>query len=320
MVSVCMITYNHEAYISQAIAGVMAQKCTFAFELVIGVDACTDSTLQICEAMQSKHPDVIRVLPAEERLGMLGNLNRALLATRGKYIAFCEGDDYWTDPGKLQMQVDFMEAHPDYILTSTRFRWVDSNNDPMPKPKAHVRRDRDGYLEEIGFFDMIQDNYISTLTVCVVAEKMKRLIPNSPDYAFDYWYWLHLRCLGKIHRLNKETAMYRLHSQGVSHITNFFKRRWPLSKRDALLFYISKHPLREIDLGKRKILLNVILYLLANRNITLLEKKQLAKIFLLNAHRFAVPLLVMLPDLISRLFSRVWSRQPWCFANNTPTT
>ena len=113
LVSVYMITYNHARYVRQAIEGVMAQRTDFAYELVVGEDCSTDETREICLDFQKRHPDRIRVLWWHENVSALGgNGNRVLARCRGEYVAMCEGDDYWTDPHKLQKQVDLMRAHP----------------------------------------------------------------------------------------------------------------------------------------------------------------------------------------------------------------
>lgn len=113
LVSVHMITYNHERYIRQAIEGVMMQKTDFEFELVIGEDASPDKTREICFEYQKKYPDKIRVLWSENNTFAIGaNMVRVDAACRGKYIAFCEGDDYWINPNKLQRQVDAFRNNP----------------------------------------------------------------------------------------------------------------------------------------------------------------------------------------------------------------
>lgn len=114
-VSVYMVTYNHEKYIAQAIEGVLIQKTSFPIELIIGEDCSTDRTRTICEEYASKH-SLIKLLLSEKNMGAMANFIRTLSACGGKYIAFCEGDDYWTDPYKLQKQVDFLEANPEYAL------------------------------------------------------------------------------------------------------------------------------------------------------------------------------------------------------------
>jgi len=115
-VSVLMITFNHEQYIQQAIEGVIMQQCDSPFELVIGEDFSTDSTRKICEKLAKQYKNVIRLLPSGSNLGMLPNFIRTLKACKGEYIAFCEGDDYWTDPFKLQKQIQFLKDHPRYTI------------------------------------------------------------------------------------------------------------------------------------------------------------------------------------------------------------
>ena len=109
VVSVHMITYNHEPYIRQAIEGVMMQKTNFEFELVIGEDCSQDKTREICFEYQKKYPEKIRVLWWHENVTKFGgNGRRVTTHCRGEFIAFCEGDDYWIDPFKLQKQITLM--------------------------------------------------------------------------------------------------------------------------------------------------------------------------------------------------------------------
>lgn len=105
-----MITYNHERFIAQAIEGVLMQEANFSIELVIGEDCSMDGTRAICAQYAQAHSDRVRLLSAERNLGMQANSARTLTACRGKYIALCEGDDYWTDSNKLAKQVTRLEA------------------------------------------------------------------------------------------------------------------------------------------------------------------------------------------------------------------
>ena len=115
-VSVCMVTYNHEKYIAQAIEGVMTQETNFKIELVIGEDSSTDRTRKICLEYKNKFPHIIKLRLQEKNLGMMKNFYDSLSSCTGDYIAICEGDDYWTDPYKLQKQIDFLEENPEYGL------------------------------------------------------------------------------------------------------------------------------------------------------------------------------------------------------------
>lgn len=122
LVSVQMITYNHEPYIREAIEGVVKQETDFDFELVIGEDCSTDRTREICLEYQKKHPDKIRVLWWHENLRKVNhpagqNGTRTRAHCRGEFIALCEGDDYWTDPKKLQKQVAVMRQYPNVVFS-----------------------------------------------------------------------------------------------------------------------------------------------------------------------------------------------------------
>ena len=120
VVSVHMLAYNHSSYIRQAIEGVLSQKIDFDFELVIGEDCSQDDTRVICLEYQKKFPDKVRVLWAEKRVGIRENYFRTLACCRGEYVAFCEGDDYWIDDGRLQRQVDVMREHPSVGMCGAR--------------------------------------------------------------------------------------------------------------------------------------------------------------------------------------------------------
>lgn len=120
LVSVAMITYNHEQYIVQAIAGVLMQETDFEYELVIANDCSTDATNEKITKILSQYPNAnrIRYINHKKNLGMIPNFVDCLESCKGKYIALCEGDDYWTEPFKLQKQVDFLEQHANYSATA----------------------------------------------------------------------------------------------------------------------------------------------------------------------------------------------------------
>ena len=119
-VSVLIVTYNHEAFIAQAIESVLMQEVDFDYEVVIAEDCSTDNTREIVIGYQERYPDKIRLILSERNLGNYGGAisARALPTCRGQYIALLEGDDYWTDPHKLQKQVDFLDSHPDFSICS----------------------------------------------------------------------------------------------------------------------------------------------------------------------------------------------------------
>jgi glycosyltransferase involved in cell wall biosynthesis len=216
LVSVCMITYNHEAFISQAIEGILMQKANFPIELIIGEDCSNDRTREICLEYQQEYPEIIRILPREKNFGMTPNFVDTLKNCRGKYIALCEGDDYWTDKSKLQKQVDFLEANPDFAICFHRVKVV------------HENIDKESYLsnpnqkEVTAFEDLTYGNYIHTLS-CVFR--------NNLFEDFPYWfkdmpigdYPLHLlnAQYGKIKFFEETMGVYRIHKGGIwGHLDN----------------------------------------------------------------------------------------------------
>ena len=125
MVTIRCITYNHEPYIRQCLDGFVMQKTNFRFEAIVHDDASTDSTATIIKEYAEKYPDIIK--PIFETENQYSKRDASLTRimdnhTHGKYVAMCEGDDYWIDPLKLQKQIDFLEAHPEYSYSCHRYK------------------------------------------------------------------------------------------------------------------------------------------------------------------------------------------------------
>lgn len=126
VLSIVVVTYNQEKYIRQALDSVIMQNMDFSYEIYIGDDASTDKTPLIVEEYGRKY-DAITAICRKKNVGGNYNAYDLLRRTKGKYIAYLEGDDYWTDKNKLQVQVDFMESHPQYVGCTHRFGIVDEN-------------------------------------------------------------------------------------------------------------------------------------------------------------------------------------------------
>lgn len=112
LLSVCMVSYNQEQYVREALDSVLMQKTDFAYEVIVSDDCSKDRTVSILNEYAAKYPNV-RVIAGARNVGYPNNQRRSLEAATGKYIALCDSDDYWTDPYKLQKQVDYMESHPE---------------------------------------------------------------------------------------------------------------------------------------------------------------------------------------------------------------
>lgn len=129
LVAIKCATYNHEPYIRDTLEGFVMQKTNFPFVAIVHDDASTDGTPDIIREYAAKYPDIIKPIYETEnqyskRDGSLRRImNAAVEASGAKYVALCEGDDYWTDPLKLQKQVDFLESHPDYTLVFANVRF-----------------------------------------------------------------------------------------------------------------------------------------------------------------------------------------------------
>ena len=127
-VSIVCVTYNQVNFLPRAIGSFVGQKTTFPFEIILADDCSTDGTNLVCERYAELYPDIIKYLRSQKNAGGVENERRAIEVAQGEYIAVCEGDDYWVDSKKLQKQVDFLDSHPDYSVTWTRYeKYVQSN-------------------------------------------------------------------------------------------------------------------------------------------------------------------------------------------------
>lgn len=208
-VSILMLTYNQEHYINEAIRSVMLQETNFLFELVIGNDASTDGTGKICKEWQDKYPGQIILLDRKQNLGLQQNFIQTYAHCRGQYVAICEGDDFWTDKRKLQLQTDFMDAHPDY---STCFhRVINYYEDRGTKSLSNG-----GQKSESNILDLARSNYISNVS----ALFRRGLFGELPEWfarvsTYDYAMHLLNAQYGKIHYMNRPMAVYRQHGNAI---------------------------------------------------------------------------------------------------------
>jgi glycosyltransferase involved in cell wall biosynthesis len=178
MVSVCCSAYNQKLFIAQTVESFLMQKTNFQFDIVIGDDCSTDGTSEILKSFEEKYPDKIKVMTPEKNVGPHLNMINAVNVCKGKYIALCDGDDYWTDPYKLQKQVDFLEQNPEYIICChyTRVVDIDGNElyvDPKPVPLVHT------------YNDLLVGKQVETKTASVVYHN----IPEVSELFEKPWYF-----------------------------------------------------------------------------------------------------------------------------------
>ena len=129
LVSICTITYNHAHFVEEALDSFLMQKTDFPFEIVISDDCSPDNTATIIRKYLDKFPNIINANLRDVNVGMHINGRKNQQRARGKYIALCEGDDYWTDPLKLQKQVDFLEKNKEFVITYTSVEGIDAQGE-----------------------------------------------------------------------------------------------------------------------------------------------------------------------------------------------
>jgi glycosyltransferase involved in cell wall biosynthesis len=125
--SIAVVTYNQEEFISEAIDSILLQKHDFSFEIIISDDASTDQTISILNSYKNKYPDIFKLILRDKNVGPSKNIYELLLQCSGKYIALLEGDDFWTDKFKLSKQVNFLENNLKYVACTHRYKVVDEN-------------------------------------------------------------------------------------------------------------------------------------------------------------------------------------------------
>lgn len=205
MVSVVMITYNHEAFIAEAIEGVLMQDADFPIEFIIADDCSPDRTNEIVQNYINKHPNGkwITYTRHPNNKGMMPNFIWALEQAKGKYIALCEGDDYWTDPLKLQKQVGLLEKDNGVLCHSGA---VNSMGRTISKSKE----------DEDTIQKLIMGNYIITGSVIFNKEILDHFNWFKKDYPFGDWpLWLTASCFGKILFIEDITTVYRINNSGI---------------------------------------------------------------------------------------------------------
>lgn len=212
LVSVTCTTFNHEKFIAKAIESFLMQITNFPYEILIGEDCSTDQTRSIVDEYVKKHPDKIRLITSENNVGARKNSIRLVNASSGKYIAECEGDDYWTDPYKLQRQVDYMEANPDCSMCFHSAQIVHESEKPTGRGIRPYKKNQ---------ISPIQDIILGGGGFCPTPSLFYRraLMQNPPDYYLsapvgDYPMQMYLASEGSVYYMDKCMCAYRIGVDG----------------------------------------------------------------------------------------------------------
>jgi glycosyltransferase involved in cell wall biosynthesis len=213
LVSVLMITRDHEPYLEQAVESIVTQQCDFSFELLIGEDCSRDRTREICEDLQKRYPEIIRLITSAENVGMHKNLSRLWHRARGRYLAMCEGDDYWLDRNKLATQAAWMDANPSFSMCGAYTQ--------------KIRQDDQGAWVDAGTVKPIEIKEKYTLEDLIpnYGFHFSSIMVRKDMVRFPGWFWdvycadrpLYLLCAekGPVGLIPQITSAYRLHQGGI---------------------------------------------------------------------------------------------------------
>jgi len=237
-VSVCVPTFNHKHYISRMLDGALEQKTTFPFEIVIGDDGSTDGSQDIIRSYQEQYPDIITAFLHTENQGPFeprefagrNNVLQLLKACQGQYVAMCEGDDYWTDPYKLQKQVDFMESNPDFSICHHNMLVTYEDGS-----ESHTfNKENQALISTID--DILQDRWFMATASWLYRNYF--LTENFAEWhataaAGDWALSIQLAAKGKIAYLPEVMGVYRKHSAGLSNVHSH-SNKWFLRNRKEM--------------------------------------------------------------------------------------
>jgi len=233
--SVSIVTFQQADYVSQAIESVLAQRTDFPVEVVVGDDASTDGTREVLRAIAARHPHRVRLLLHERNLGDRGlsNFMSTVDASRGEYIAFLDGDDYWTDPHKLQRQVDFLDAHPECALCAHRVIHLRDDGLRERSIRPYFHGAPAGTVHDVG--ELMVANFAPKISTVV----RRRAFLELPD-----WYrstrvasadWLFNVLMGRAGRIGYFADIMAVHRVHADNLSTFYGVQRMLSdKLDAL--------------------------------------------------------------------------------------
>ncbi len=224
LVSITCTAYNHEKFIRDTIEGFLMQKTTFPFEIIIHDDASTDNTAEIIKEYELKYPDLIKPIYQKENQlskGISITLNYTLPRAKGKYIAMCEGDDFWTDPDKLQKQIDFLESNSDYSLCVGGYKSVNvhtKEEEEVIKIPNGVIKDNEGYTFTLSD---TRNNWI-TKTLTLVFRNKSEILKQLGQYKSirDVHLIYHILKTGKGYYFTEVMGTYRIHKGGIFSMRN----------------------------------------------------------------------------------------------------
>lgn len=219
LVSISCITFNHAHYIRKCLDSFLEQETGFKFEILIHDDASTDGTEEIIREYEARYPSIIKGLYEVENQWIKGRRGSAVFnfpRAKGKYIAMCEGDDYWTDNLKLQRQVDFLETHPDYIMVAENGLVKD-----LVKNKEYLFN-KENVSHDVSMLELIEKRRFPTASVLFHKSGLEG--SHSLKVTGDTILWVFLSKKGKIKFLPYSSSVYNRGEHGL--VLGTHKYKW----------------------------------------------------------------------------------------------
>lgn len=286
LVSIRCLVYNHEPFLRQCLDGFVMQKTNFRFEAIVHDDASTDGSAAIIREYAEKYPDIIKpIYETENRYskhdGSLGRIINA--ACRGKYIAMCEGDDYWIDPLKLQKQVDILEHHKNVYLVYTGFDTVDESSNLINRPlyDDFMKKSKSGDI----FRALLHGNFILTLTICYRKEVLVQYEKNNVK--LDYSLFLQAASMGDVVYLPSKSGCYRLNRKGAmsTNLNRVDSLAWDAFKHFSWSF-IYKDSIKHFSIKESCIIKILILSKALNKWLNKTDRFFISKLLSENKHLY----------------------------------
>ncbi len=207
------MTKDLEGIIADGIKSWLDQQTRFPYEIVLSDDHSTDNTLAVVKKFQQEHPDKIRILTSDKRLGLAKNWIKCMQACSGKYIAFCDGDDLWTDPLKLQKQVDYMEANPDCNLICADYDYVSEKGEFIESEWK-----KDWYGKKFDIVDNLSESIATTLTTVIrtsaLAPLLNSITIDKHPFIWDTVLWAYTLKEGYGYFYPEKLALRRVQANG----------------------------------------------------------------------------------------------------------
>ena len=222
LVSVIVTTFNHEPYLAEALDAILSQECDFGVEIIVGEDCSSDNTLAICKRYAEQCPGRIHLIASVENVGWRTNYRRCVEAAKGKYVAFCDGDDYWCDTHRLAEQVALMEQNRNIGLCYTLAERRNEEGELVgcfPIGEGHTSLDA-----------MLHDWCVENCTTLASRELILGYYAtekpeNHPEWLTeDLPMWLYVAAHAEVAYIGKATAVHRVFADSVSHSTSLAKR------------------------------------------------------------------------------------------------